>query len=86
MNWAFWIFIFFAVCYGVAYCVLAYKTGRFRRTVLLCSAAGVLALVLICLLSPLTGIRLPINWWTFGSAASVGLPAVVAMLMAGLIF
>lgn len=85
MDVALIVFIIVVSVYFAIYCYLAYKTGNFKKTVAISVGSGIGSLTLLSLLSPLTGIWLPFNFWTLGSSAAVGLPAVVAMLILRLI-
>lgn len=53
-------------------------TVRALLTSALCGAAGLAA---VSLLTPWTGVRLPVNAFTGGVAAVLGLPGVILMLL-----
>ena len=80
------IFISFSILYGLIYFVLAAKTKKPFKTILFYAFMGVASLILVNLTSSLSGIYLPINQYTLGSTAALGLPATVTLLILKIIF
>lgn len=80
------IFLVLASIYAIALFYTAAKTGSFLKTISYSAAAGLAVFALLGLTAPFTGIWLPFNPWSLGTSAAVGLPGVVAMLLARMIF
>lgn len=73
-----------ALCLLVVARCAAHQRHPFRSLVsgAVCGIAGLSA---VTLLSPYTGVALPLNWFTGFMAAVLGLPGVVAVLLLNLI-
>ena len=86
MELEFIIFLVLLAVYLICYVVFAARTGCFKKSVGISVALGLGAIILLNATNFLTGIRIPINWWTLGSGAAMGLPGVIALLLLRLIF
>ena len=75
----------FAV-YTLIFLGLCVKSGKFFKTILLFAASGVGCMVLVALVSPLTGVKIPFNLWTVGTSAVLGIPGVIGLLFMNLFF
>lgn len=80
------VLICLAVIYGFVYLVLAAKTGRPIRTILLYAAAGLCALAVIDLTAPYSGVSIPVNAYTVGANAALGLPGTIGLLLLRMLF
>lgn len=74
-----------ALC-GLVLLILAFKSGKPLRTLLLNALLGISVLILINLTTRFTGVHIPINRWTAGFSAGFGIPAVGLFVMLPLIF
>ena len=74
-----------ALC-GLVLLILAFKSGKPLRILLLNAFLGISVLILINLTTRFTGVHIPINRWTAGFSAGFGIPAVGLFVMLPLIF
>lgn len=81
-----YILIAVFVIYAAVFLGLCVKSGKFLKTLLLFSASGIAAMVLVGVLSPVTGVRIPFNPWTVGTSAALGIPGVIGLLFMNLFF
>lgn len=65
--------------------ILALKSRKFFRSLFLNALLGVAVLAAIDLTTRFTGVHIPVNEWTVGSSAVLGLPAVAGFLLLPLI-
>lgn len=80
------VFIVLAVIYGFVYLILAAKTGRPFKTVLLFAAAGIVGLLAVNLMAKYSGVSVPVNAFTVSAGAALGLPGTVGLLLLRMIF
>lgn len=80
------VFICLIVVYFLIYLLFAAKTGKPFKTIFLYSFLGVLGMVLVNLFSSFSGVYIPVNGYSAGFCASMGLPGTVALLIIKLIF
>ena len=80
------VLICLSAVYGFIYLVLAAKTGRPIRTILLYALVGLGAMALINLTTHFSGVSIPVNAYTVGVNAALGLPGTVGLLFTRLIF
>lgn len=59
----------------------AIKSHKFFKTLLFNAFLGVCVLAIVDLTSKLSGIYIPINWYSVGSSATFGIPAVCLLLV-----
>jgi inhibitor of the pro-sigma K processing machinery len=84
--------MFFAVFYAViavaALVVLVsfVRSGRFLRSFAGSAVQGVASLLAVHVAGSLTGVVIPINPYTLGTAAVLGLPGTISMVLVDLIF
>lgn len=65
--------------------MIALFSKKLIRTLLLNAALAIAALIVINLTAAFTGVHIPINQWTVGSGAVFGLPAVIGILIYGIL-
>lgn len=75
-----------AVIYGFVYLVLASKTGRPIRTILIFALLGIIAMTVLNLTSAYSGVYIPVNGYTVGVNAALGLPGTIGLLLLRMIF
>lgn len=80
------IFICFCVIYGFLYFIFAVGTNKPFKTIFLYAFLGVAGLVLVNLTSSFSGVYIPVNAYTLGSTAALGLPGTISLLMLKMIF
>ena len=80
------VFIIIFVIYGIFMLVFALLEKRPLYTLFMFMAFGVLVLLSLNLLSPITKITLPINTYTVAGSALCGVPGVITLLLLKLIF
>ncbi len=80
------VVICLAVIYGFVYLVLASKTGRPIRTILIFGALGLIAMTVLNLTSRYSGVNIPVNGYTIGINAALGLPGTIGLLFLRLLF
>jgi len=72
--------------YIIIYTFLLFKTKKFFKNLLLNAIIGIGILFLLVLLKNITGIFVPINKYTFASAAVGGIPAISGILILNVFF
>ncbi len=80
------VFIVLFVIYGIFVLVFSLLEKRPLYTIFMFMAVGVLTLLVINLLAPITKISLPINTYTVLGSAGFGIPGVIALLILRIIF
>lgn len=81
-----YVFIILAVLSVVIIIGYAIYTGKFVKTMLFSVISGITALLILHFTSPLTGFSLEITPYTLSGASLFGLPGVVAITIAKMIF
>ena len=70
------------ICFLLYFC---YKNGNLLKTLLVSCLSGIAVFTAVNLLSDLTGVYIPVNLYTTGSAATFGIPGVLCLLALRLI-
>ena len=80
--------IFICICfiYGFLYFIFAAGTKKPIRTMLFYAFLGVMGIVTVNLTAKFSGVHLPVNAYTLGSAAALGLPGTIGLLLLRIIF
>ncbi len=79
-------FIIYLVLYLIILLVLCHKSGKFLKTALLFILSGVAAFTVVNIISSYTGVSVPVNLWTVGTSAALGLPGVLGLLLIRMFF
>ena len=74
------------VIYAIALLVFAVKTKKTIKTLFFSALIGIVTMTLLNLTSKYTGVYIAVNPWTVGSAATFGIPGVVALVTVRLFF
>ncbi len=64
----------------------ALKSRRFFKTIFLNALLGILAITVLNLTSRFSGVYIPVNYYSAGTGAVLGLPGVFGLLIANFIF
>ena len=80
------VFICLLVIYGFIYLILAVGTKKPFKTIVLYAFMGVATLTMINLTSKFSGVYIPVNAYTLGSSAALGLPGTIGLLILRIIF
>lgn len=80
------ILICVGLLYFLIYFLLSSKTGKPFKTIIFHGFLGITCMAIIDLTSPFSGIFIPINGYSLGCSAALGLPGVVGLLVLKLIF
>lgn len=80
------IFIFVCVIYGFLYFIFAVGTNKPFKTILLYAFLGIAGLTAVNLTAKLSGVYIPVNPYTVGTSAALGLPGTVSLLLIKMIF
>lgn len=80
------IFISLAVIYGFVYLIFAAKTEKPFKTIFGFAVLGLIAMTVINLTSKFSGVYIPVNFYTVGINAALGLPATIGLVLARMIF
>lgn len=80
------IFICLLVIYGFLYFIFAVGTNKPFKTIVLYAFLGVLGLAAVNLTSNFSGVYIPVNAYTLGSSAALGLPGTISLLLLRMIF
>ena len=62
------------------------RQGRFTKVFLITALSGIIGMVAVNLLSNVTGVRIPVNWWTVGTGSFFGVPGIIALLVIKMFF
>ncbi len=73
-------FIIIMVVYVCLFLYFCYKNGKLLKTLMLSCLSGLAVFTVVNLLSDFTGVYIPVNWYTTGSAATFGVPGVLCLL------
>ena len=71
---------------GLAVLIFAFKTGKPLRALLLNALSGLAVLALVDITTRFTGVHIPVNQWTAGISAGLGVPAVCLFLVLPVMF
>lgn len=66
--------------------IYAMKTKHFFKTILSSAVIGLFTLIVLYLFSPITGFKLEVTPYTLGGSVVFGLPGVVCMSLAKMLF
>lgn len=80
------IFICLSVIYGFLYFILAVATKKPFKTMLFYAFLGVATLTIVNLTAKFSGVYIPVNAYTIGSSAALGLPGTITLLILRVIF
>lgn len=80
------IFIVLSVIYGFLYLIFAAKTKKPFKTIFFYAFLGLLGLILTNLTSTFSGIHIPVNAYSLGCSAALGLPGTIGLLILRIIF
>lgn len=80
------IFICFCVMYGFLYLIFAAGTNKPFKTIFFYAFLGILGLAAVNLTSKFSGVYIPVNAYTLGSAGALGLPGTISLLLLKMIF
>ena len=80
------IFILVSVIYGFLYLIFAAKTKKPFKTVFFCAFMGLLGLILTNITSTFSGVHIPVNTYSLGCSAALGLPGTIGLLILRIIF
>lgn len=56
------------------------------KSLILNAFSGISALILINLTTKFTGIHIPVNWWSVITASGLGIPGIIGLILAQVIF
>lgn len=73
--------IILAVLYGLVLLILAACTEKAGKTLLFSCGSGLAALFIIHFTAQYSGVALPLNWYTLGGSAALGVPGVITLLL-----
>ncbi|MDD4699224.1 MAG: pro-sigmaK processing inhibitor BofA family protein [Oscillospiraceae bacterium] len=74
------------VVYSIVLLAFAYKTKKTIKTLFFSALIGIITMTVLNLTSHYTGVYIAVNPWTVGSAATFGIPGVVALVTVRLFF
>ena len=80
------IFICLLVIYGFLYFIFAAGINKPFKTILFYAFLGVIGLAAVNLTSKFSGVYIPVNAYTLGSSAALGLPGTVSLLLLKILF
>lgn len=80
------IFIVLSVIYGFLYLIFAAKTKKPFKTIFFYAFLGLLGLILTNLTSTFSGVHIPVNAYSLGCSAALGLPGTIGLLILRIIF
>ena len=80
------IFICTCVIYGFLYFIFAAGTKKPFKTIFLYAFLGILGFVAVNLTTKFSGVYIPINAYTLGTSAALGLPGTISLLILKVIF
>lgn len=72
--------------YGFLYFIFAVATKKPFKTILFYAFLGLAGLMVVDLTSKFSGIYIPINPYTVGASAALGLPGTITLLLLRMIF
>ena len=79
-------FIIILVVYILFLIYFSYKNGKVLRTLLISALSGILVFAAVNLFSGISGVSIPVNFWTTTSSAVFGIPGVLGLLTLRLFF
>ena len=79
-------FIIILVVYIILLIYFSYKNGKVLRTLLISALSGILVFATVNLFSGISGVSIPVNFWTTTSSAVFGIPGVLGLLTLRLFF
>lgn len=80
------IFICLCVIYGFLYLLFAVATNKPFKTIFFFAFLGVLGVVVVNLTAKYSGVYIPINSYSLGTSAALGLPGTIGLLVLRIIF
>ena len=80
------ILICVGLIYGFLYFIFAAVTKKPFKTIFLYAFLGVAGIILVNLTSKFSGVYIPINAYTLGSSAALGIPGTMSLLLLRIIF
>ncbi|MEE1026649.1 MAG: pro-sigmaK processing inhibitor BofA family protein [Acutalibacteraceae bacterium] len=80
------IFILVSVIYGFLYLIFAAKTKKPFKTVFFYAFLGLFGLILTNLTASFSGVHIPVNAYSLGCSAALGLPGTIGLLILRIIF
>ena len=64
----------------------AHRQGKLIKVLGLTVLSGIIGMVAVNLLTGVTGVRIPVNWWTVGTSSLFGVPGIIALLVIKMFF
>jgi hypothetical protein len=80
------VFICLCVIYGFLYFIFAIGTKKPFKTIFFYAFLGVLGVIVVNLTAKYSGVYIPVNAYTLGSSAALGLPGTITLLVLKTIF
>lgn len=80
------IFTLVSVIYGFLYLIFAAKTKKPFKTVFFYAFLGLFGLILTNLTASFSGVHIPVNAYSLGCSAALGLPGTIGLLILRIIF
>jgi hypothetical protein len=80
------IFICFCALYGFLYFIFAVTTKLPFKTILFYSFLGLAGVIAVNLSSAFSGVYIPVNFYTIGTASVLGIPGTISLLILRIIF
>ena len=80
------VFIYLCVIYGFLYFIFAIGTKKPFKTIFFYAFLGVLGVIVVNLTAKYSGVYIPVNAYTLGSSAALGLPGTITLLVLKTIF
>lgn len=74
------------VIYGFLYFIFAVGTKKPFKTIFLYAFLGIAGLAVVNLTAKYSGVYIPVNAYTLGSSAALGLPGTIGLLILRMIF
>ena len=74
------IIILFAVA-SIAVLLAAFKSSRPFKNVITSSFQGIISMMAVNVLGLMTGVTIPVNWYTILSACIFGIPSTITMVL-----
>ncbi len=63
-----------------------YRQGKFLKVFGISALSGLVTMLAVNLFSGITGVKIPLNWWTVGTGSFFGVPGVIALLVIKMFF
>ncbi|MBQ7288368.1 MAG: pro-sigmaK processing inhibitor BofA family protein [Clostridia bacterium] len=81
-----WVLVTVGVLFVLLFLIFARKTKSAFKTILLFACSGVSILFLLFFLKPYIGLQLSVNPFTVGISAALGIPGVIGIIVAPMLF